>query len=99
VNLEDQMVFPLTQSCLNDSPTGFLLFQSFQAEECRYARKKTCIAVGQPLVFWTMAFAGTEICWELQFVSKARNFASPLGSLDRDLAAFRESELLRPQQS
>jgi len=61
VNLEDQ-IFRLTQSCLNDSPTGFLLFQSFQAEECRYARKKTGIAVGQPLVFRTMAFAGTEIC-------------------------------------
>ena len=95
---EDQM-FPLTQFCLNDSPRGLLLFPSFQAEECRYARKKTGIAVGQPPVFWTMAFAGTEICWELQFVSKARIFASPLGSPGRDLAAFRESELLRPQQS
>ena len=61
MNLEDQM-FPLTQSCLNDSPTGFPPFQSFQAEECWYARKKTGIAVGQPLDFWTMAFAGTEIC-------------------------------------
>ncbi len=98
MNSEDQM-FPLTQFCLNDSPTGLLLFQSFQAGECRYARKKTGIAVGQPLVFWTMAFAGTEICWELQFVSKDRNFALPLGSPGRDLAAFRESELLMPQQS